>query len=292
MITEPLFSSFRWKKVIPRLNTLLKHFPYNKVTKPIPNAYKNNSSGIEKALGVVFDFVKDNKDVYLIGEFAYNQFLKESTLKQQNFSEIEIPFYKIVAIDYIPIVKAIIELLKNANYKVDIIEYYPLWSLTDYSVEIMCDQKLVARVFRYQKRCTPIKNITIDKSVVQIGSFDYVLLTELISAFRMKVMNDSIKKDYHNTIVSHLVEMRNYYLKNSKKTLTDDSLFQSLITSCIGLSVNPLEEAFEKRKEKKEMGKPMMFIYKPVRKLEHKWIFANTSGNKVNNPKNLKIRLK
>ena len=36
----------------------------------------------------------------------------------------------------------------------------------------------------------------------------------------------------------------------------------------------------------------MTFMYKPVREVKTKWIFANTSGNKISNPKNLKLKNK
>ncbi len=108
MITEPLFSSFRWKKIIPRLYTLQKHFPFNKVSKPVPTVYTHKND-INDMLSVIFDFIKDNKDVYLIGEFSYNQFLKESKIKKQNFSEINVPFHKSVSEDYVPTINKIVE---------------------------------------------------------------------------------------------------------------------------------------------------------------------------------------
>ena len=95
MMTEPLFSSFRWKKIFPRLYLLQKHYPFNKLLK---QPYNPNIGTLNKrALTIVFDFIKDNKNVYLFGEIAYNIFLRSlKNYKDFNKKELLIPYYSFV----------------------------------------------------------------------------------------------------------------------------------------------------------------------------------------------------
>lgn len=280
MLSEPMFSSFRWKKTIPRLYLLQKYYPFEKNDNDLKSVYE---VGPSEGLNIVLKFVENNPSVYLFGEFAYNKLL---SIAKINKNEIVIPFYRIVSINYKDDVKKIIDLLTKSKIgRVEAIEYYPLMQLNDYNVEIKCGGKTVAHVYKHQHRCIPVKNI----NNVQIGCFDYILLMEMVLAFSMKIENNSKKKLYHNTIISHLIKMRNKYLDSTKKTMLDDTIFQSMITKCIGETYNPIASAWEKRKQKKDEGKPMMFMYKPIKELKNKWVFANTSGSKINNPKNYRI---
>jgi len=285
MVTEPFFSSFRWKKTFPRLSMLQKHFPFNKPTRPVPqNVYR---TGTANALNVILDFVKNNTNVYLFGAFAYNRMLE---LAEPNEKQITVPFYEFVSIDYANDVKGLVKKLSDAGIKTDMTEYYPFWHFYDYNAEITHNGVVIAKIYRHLKRCTPVKEITYEKATVQLACFDFVLLMEMVAAFRMKTKQQSDKVNYHNIMISQLVSMRNAYLKANKKTMLDDTLFQSMVTTCIGATVDPQVEAHEKRKKKKALGKAMMFKYIPVHKLENRWVFANTSGNVVNNPKNLKVK--
>lgn len=297
MITEPYFSSFRWKKTFPRIYLLQKHYPVNKIHKEVSAAYKHKID-VQQVLKTVFDYIKNNLSIYVFGEFAYNELLKESLIKKSHIKKIKIPFYRFVSINYAEDVKKLLRQLETYGNDITTTEYYPFWHFTDYSCEIKYKGEIIAHIYNHLDRCTPVKTITYSEHtydpncLIQIGCFDFVLLMEMINAFKMKVNEDQEKRLYHNTMISHLIEMRNNYFKITKKNMLDESLFQSLSTSCIGKTHDPLLEAKKKRKMKKEQGKNAIFMYKPIKKLSTKWIFKNTSGNEINNPKNLKIKQK
>jgi hypothetical protein len=288
MITEPLFSSWRWQKTFPRIYLIQKHYPLKKINKALKDPYLHKKN-VDEPLKIVFENLKNNPNVYLFGQFAYNAFVNEST--QTDIKQMPISYYSVVSIDYVTDVKNIVAALQFKNFNVKLEEYYPFFNFTGFSVVIKVNGEIVAHVYKHMKRCTPIKTIKDKNDSIQIGSFDFVLLFEMISAFRARVTHDRNKKEYHDTIISHLIELRNNYFEQNKKTLLDHTLFQSFIPDCTGPFEDTMKLAKEKRKENKKKGKLPMFIYKPVHTLSTEWIFANSSGNLVNRDYNKKIKL-
>lgn len=291
MISEPYFSSWRWHKTFPRIFVLQKNYPFNKATKKVPQISFDNT--VQPILDIILGFIKNRKTIYCFGAVAFNQFYKASGIKGDIFKEIDVPFYQFVSVEYQKDVNELIDKLKENKHEIEVVEHYPLWHFLDYSTRIYYKKELVAEVYRHLHQCIPVKKVKVDTTgFIQIACFDFMFMMELINSFRAKIDNNSEKIHYYNITISHLIEMRSYYFRTNKKTLLDDSLFQSMITDCIGEARDPIISALEKRKKKKDAGKRAVFRYYPVAVLKHKWVFANTSGNKINNPKNLKLNKK
>lgn len=306
MLTDPVNSgSFRWKKTLPRIVSLQKHYPFNKASSKLPKLIadkEKDNEKIDKYLRVIFDFLKNKDSMALTGDYAYNQFLKESDImkdknKGQKYRVLDISKYEIISTNYEEDVKELFQKLKSLTTNpVDftLVEYYPFWMFLGYSVEILYDGKVLAHIMNYDKRCIPIKKIKLDKKdYVQIGSYDYNFLTNIIMSFRHRVNDEKDKYQYRNIMTSHLIEMRNYFFKNSKKTFLDDTLFQQFIVECIGETISPARESRLCVKEKIKKGKRAIWSYRPetdgIKDVESNFIFMNTSGNIINNINNLKI---
>ncbi len=297
MMSEPLFSSWRWSKIFKRLYLLQKYYPFQKMSPELPKAYihKTNMSGIKK---IIENFIKNNESIYLFGDFAYNCLVHESNLSNKLIKSTDIGIYQIVSTNYKIDALKLIREFKNANIKISFNEYYPLWTLTGHSVEITYENEPIVRVYHNMKRCCPTLKIKLNgddenkensNDFVQIGSFDYIFLMEMVMSFKQRVMRDQLKKRYHDTIISNLITLRQEYLKKNKLTLLDNSVFQSFIIPCVGKALDPIMEA-KKQKELKKEKQSTIFMYKPIREIKTKWIFANTSGNEIHNPKNFKLK--
>lgn len=289
MMSEPLFSSWRWPKIFKRLQLLQKYYPIHKMSSDLTktqNVYRHKND-ISNVMSVVEEFITNNKNIYLFGDYAYNYLIEKSETTNKSIKPVNMSIYRIVSTNYKNDSKQLIKMFKNKNIQITYKEYYPLWTLTGYSVELLYKGEIFAVIYHNMKRCCP--TIETNKSV-QIGSFDYLLLMEMIMSFKQKVLRDDQKKKYHDTIVTNMILLREEYLKSNKLTLLDPSIFQSFNIPCIGDAVDPITEAQKHRKEKKEKNMTT-FMYKPVRELTNKWIFANTSGNEIHNPKNLKIKI-
>lgn len=300
ILTDPLTSGLqRWEKTFPRIFKLQKHYPFNKATAKLPNIYKNkypNDDGINKIMKTTFDFIKNNKSVILYGDYAYNCFLNASGITKSKdhaiFQPLEIMKYEMVSTNYREDAKALIKLVKEkhpdlADY-ITISEFYPFWTLTGYSCEINYKDYPFVNITHYNRRCVPTKHA----NNVQIGSFDYTFLMNLIYTLKYRVQKDNDNYQYRNIMTSHLIAMRNYYFKTSKKNFLDDTLFQEFIVECTGETIEPRREAFLLIKEKKDKKKLIKWSYSPEKMRSEPtslYKFANTSGNIIRNPKNFRI---
>lgn len=313
MMTEPYFSNFRWQKIFPRLHKLQKHYPFNKATKKLPDAYNipsNDKLMVSKINKLIYDEVKNKDNFIVIGQYAYNYLLEESGIMRDNnlkskYQLIDIPFFQLVSTNYIPDTANMILTIKN-NFpdmkdKITFTEFYPLWMFTGYSTVIYYNKTPVCHITSYNKRPVPIQRVTAKifqnktsktetGKYIQIGSFDYIFLMNLITAFREKVAMIEEKYHYHNIMTSHLVEMRNYYLKKNNKNLLDDTLFRSFVTDTVGEIVDVNREISLERDRKYKEGKLVIFKYNPAEpRTPPDYKFANTSGNEIRKPINLKV---
>jgi len=225
----------------------------------------------------------------------------------KKYRYLNVPYYEIVFNEYkyngIELIKYLKEKHPDEKDNINIVEHYPFWSLMGYSAYIKYKDHTIAHIISHNRRCTPTKKvqpkifkrnkIIIDKGkFVQLGAFDYVMLNNLIFGMRGRVNNDRDIQRYHNIMNSHLVEMRNYYLKKNSRTMFDDTLFQEFLVTCTGKTFEPSREIRLIRQKKYEQGKPPVFRYNPHKKFkepESKYLFPNSSGNQINNPKNLRL---
>jgi len=311
IITEPYFSYDRWKKIFPRLKLLQKYYPINKATKNLNNAYnvpKKNSEIVMKINDFVIDEMKNKNNFIVVGQYAYNQMLEYSKIIQdkkfnKKYKIINIPFLQVISTNYISdTVHMIINIKKFLNELADNItftEFYPLWMFTGYSTVIYYDSIPILHITSHNDRCVQTKqvhvrkygnNITEKDNNIQLGCFDLVLLMNLTSGLRARVNFLDDRYQYHNIMTSHLVEMRNYYLNKNKKTLLDNTLFESFMDTCVGSTISPLRKhRLEKNKKFKE-NKKVAFRYDPERpKDAPDYKFANRSGNLINKVRNYKI---
>lgn len=309
MLSEPYFSSRRWEKVFPRLYLLQKHYPFNKASSKLTDAYdvpKNLKEQIKGINNLLCDLIKNKESFIVTGQYAYNCLLEESGIMKDKtlgskYHLIDTPFMQLISTNYIPdcveIIKELRVLLNNDD-KLTFKEFYPLWMFTGYSVVIYYDNFPVLHITAHNNRCTPCHKIkplcnvsaTPKKDFVQIGSFDFIFLMNLISTLRVRVNDQKEKYHYHNIMTSQLIEMREYYFKKNKLTLFDDSLFQSFIPICTGETMDPMKEVRLLREKKFKEGKLVVYRYNPENKAPPPdYKFANTSGNDVHYPANLKI---
>jgi hypothetical protein len=295
--TDPYFSGdFRWKKVFDRLYIINKNFPFNKATSPLPSAYAIKKDVEIKVIELskhVEEFFKDKSSIIVVGQYAYNALLNETNLAKTRpkiFKQIEHPFYQLISTNYIEDSIELYKTLKLLSDKITFKEYYPLWVFTGYNIIIYYDNFPIVHITSHNDRCSQVRTIKQDKATVQIGCFDLIFLYNLISGFKSKVTSNTDKFHYHNIMTSHLIEIRNDYFKHSKKTLLDNTLFQSFIVECTGPTHDPKTETLIRRQKKYEAGKMVVFSYKPASPSKiPDYKFANTSGNEISNTRNLKI---
>jgi hypothetical protein len=315
MITEPMFSSFRWEKTFPRIYLLQKHYPFNKATAPLPKVDQIKSedeTNVNILLGTIFDFIKDNDNLIVTGKYAYDVMLHESKIMDsptlgKKYKYIKPCPYQFVSIKYREDVKALLDKLRQDNKtlasNISIVEHYPFWQLYGYSTYVYYKNYQICHIIHYNRRCTPFKQVDAyvfpngkagkEKGKVSIGTFPFNLLMNMCTAFYYRVNKNDELYQFYNIMTSHMVEIRNYYLEKNKKSIFDETLFQEFTYECKGDALDPQRESRLIKLKKKAEGKPIVFRYKPETEYEEhpstNYRFANSSGNPINNERNYRI---
>jgi hypothetical protein len=86
--------------------------------------------------------------------------------------------------------------------------------------------------------------------------------------------------------------IKNKWLNENSKTVTDESIFQDFTFKCFGLPVDPIRSSFLDIVEKRKEGKRLKFRYEPSGKKGKvpEFMFSNTSGNQIINKKYLILK--
>lgn len=311
MFTDPLVSSFRWTKEMPRLSLLQKYYPIKNIDRPltsVPKIPTDKKTDIKQLLNTVFNFLINRKTTITTGWYAYNYFINESKFKSKNITPVEIPYYEFISTDYVNDANELIKTLKKENPKladkVGTIEYYPFFQFTGFSATITYDSVPIAKISDYNHRCTPfvnVKPINFDNSktdikkndIIQMGSFSLVFLMNMFDVVKYRT-NDMKNESYmHRTILSNLLKIKKYYLNKNNKNILDNTIFKDFIIDCIGDIKTLFRDSYERKQKKKEQNKPYVFKYEPesgnVKTEPPNYIFANSAGTPIKNEKNLKL---
>lgn len=310
MMTDPLISYWRFEadlKSFKRFFLLQKYYPLPFSNNPID--IDGSTPTIDSAIDTVFKFLLNKKSVIVIGFYAYNYFLNASKLldKKNKFKLLSVPYFEFISTDYRNDSLKLIDALKsNVTLNKDDIkhsEFYPFFQFTGHSVDIYLGEDLIARIYNHNKKCIPFQDVPamefkdgksniVHKSTIRLCTFPFVLLYSLISIMRARTNNDEDTKDLYYTMTSHLIEMRNNYFNVEKKSYLDNSLFREFIVECAGETISPDRQRRLLIESRKKKNKKYTFSYEPsdgVKEAESNYVFANSSGNIIVNPKNLRL---
>ncbi len=296
VFTDPIVSYWRLKdkKTFERYYLLQKYHPLPYNNKPITIKTIEDKDINQKLLNTVLEFTKNKDTLIHNGFFAYNYYLKESNMLDKpssKFKTLDVPYYEIVSVNYKSDTLELIRTLKESvdSDKFTIEEHFPFFQYLGYSTVIKYNENVICTIYHSNNRCVPFKTCKIDSNNYLVGTFNYVLLNNLSSLIKYKTDRDEESKNLQYTIVSHLIEMRKFYFKRTKKTIFDKSPFQDFSLDYKGSTLSSDKERQMIGELRKKKNKPFLFTYEPANKKESeqiiKYIFANTSGNIIKNPK-------
>lgn len=316
VMTDPMNSYFRIEKTFKRLSLMQKIFPLPHSKSPIE--IDSPPRNMDIAFNLVHDFLSDRKSCIVVGMYAYNHLIAESKINERKSDRkttpinfLDINYYEVISTNYIADTKNIInslyekfstpEMKKMITYK----EFYPFFQYLGYSTDIYFERELILRIYHYNNRCTPYCVVPAlyfrkgeydaSKKKIMIGSFSQQVMYALINITRARTNNDNNTKNVYYTMLSHIIEMRNYFFATQKKTIYDNSMFQEFVMRCTGYTESLQMEKALRIERKKKLGKMYSFRYVPatdIGKNLGRHMFKNSSGNEIQNPKNIKIDLK
>jgi hypothetical protein len=312
MLTDPLVSYWRMDgdlKAIRRFSLLQKHYPLQYITSPIE--ISGSCDALNIALGIVGNFIINKKTLVNIGFYAYDYLLNYSKVTTMKLPEAKkfrlmcVPYYEIISTSYRSDFFELIELLKSHDLlksNIKHTEFYPFFQFTGYSVDIYVGNDLIVRLLSNDKRCIPYISVPAMefsegkakeiKGKVQIGTFQVCLLNTLVNAIRHRTIDEKDMMELYYCMSSHLQEMRDIYLEQNNKSILDDTLFKDFVVDCVGETETPERKRKLLIQQRKKKNQKLSFLYEPsegVKNPEINYVFLNTSGNLINNPKNLKL---
>lgn len=312
MFTDPLLSYWRMDdlKAFKRFFLLQKHYPLPHNEKPLE--ISGSTPALDVVLDVVQKFLEHRQSTIVIGFYAYDQFLKGSGIlddkSNAKFGYVQPPYYEFISTNYrqdcLDLIAALKDIININKADIKHKEFYPFFQFTGYNTEIWLGKDLVARVFSHGKKCYPYLTVEAcrfgDKSVnvgsgsktIQIGTFAVTLLGFLINVMRARTNGDKDTMDLYYVMSSHIVEMRDYFFRNNGKSILDDTMFKDFIVRCVGETITPEMQRKLLIDERKRKNKRYTFRYDPedgVKTPDSDYQFLNSSGNEINNVKNLKL---
>lgn len=317
VLTDPLTSWFRLDKTFDRLVLMLKHYPLPSITDSIN--IEPPELDLDVAFNVVHKFLIDRESCITVGMYALNHLVKESKIyerikknKKSNLTKIDITYinyYEIITTQYKTDTRDLIlklyETFPEQKNRITYEENYPFFQYFGYNVNIKFDDEIICRVYHYNTRCIPYKDVPAlyfknsdyikHKGNIRIGTYALQILYNLINVMKARTDGNHNDKHLYFTIISHMIETRNYFFEQNKKDIFSDSLFQEFITKCIGDMLRPQVEKAKRIERRRKAGKRYTWSYNPDnendRNNNSNYFFKNSSGNFIRNEKNRKIDL-
>lgn len=322
MLTDPINSWFRIEKGYHRFAVLQKCFKFPQNLAAIDTG--DSSEELDSALFHVINFAKNKPSLLSVGFHAYNHFLKQSGIPAQkggrgkgkskeprqrtaeaSLKYLNVPYYEFISTNYKEDAMELITSLKETFGDKDItyVEHYPFFQFFGYNVSIKYKGDLIAKVYSHNRRCTPFHeaegefmsaNVSDHRKLggkLYFGSFSMALIYVLINIQYYRANNDDDMKELFYVVASHLIYMRRFFYDTSGKNLLTEGPFREMEIKCTGKTISTFAEQKERITKRKKEGKRLKFNYDPQFTISKrpKIIFLNTSGNPINNEKNLRL---
>jgi len=307
MISDPCISYWRFDndlKGLKRLQLLQRFCPMTYNETKLHTRYYKTDDDVHKC---IYSYITQQKSIIMIGLYAFNYFLYVSGLSKDTtkFSLIDIPYYEFISVDYRNDALKLIDFLQSSIEDITYKEFYPFFQYTDFSVNIYHKNKLIVKIYGNNNKRIPFIETSLcnfftkkknAEKTIKLGSFSTVLLYGYIKLYWERTNGNKEEQINYYAFVTQLVSIRNYYLKNNKKTILDDTLFRDFIVQGIGYTIQPEREKTIMIDEKKRLKKRYMFRYEPHyiigeddKPSRITFSFSNTSGNEITNAKLLKL---
>ena len=288
---DPLTSYvFRLEKTYKRAYLLQKYYPAKRMNKP--DKFPLTNSNV-KALEIVKDFLKNKESTVTIGYYVFLYYISNGKLPKTE----SIPFFEFISINFRKDAYDLISLLKQQYEdpgRITVIEYYPFFQFYGHKAVILVDSVPIAHIYNNNMKCIPYRDIAEGKYKIRLGTYAYTLMMILILYHKARVDEDKINEQNYKYMYSEMIHTRNDFLKQNKKTIMDDTIYQEFQIACTGETLDPprlFRLKIQKRKAKKQA---YTFNYDPIKDRKKELDipqFANTSGNIVRKDKNRKINI-
>lgn len=274
VFNDPMTSYFVLEKTFKRTIHMIEEYPFEKKECDLPKLPTLNK------LDEVRKMIQSINDVIITGHYAYYYYKYKAENKKVS---LDIPYYDIISINIENDAKIIYTKLREIYSQIIVKEYRPFYQFLDQRIEFYDNKNnLILRLYGNYGKCIPY--ISLSKKNVKISTFSYTLMFSLIMEIYHNINNNNNETEMYQCMFSHLLQYRQKYLKDHKKTIIDDTPFKEFVIQCSGEATDPkrvylLDKSERKRKRQRVMTD---FVYHPETSKgfdPNKIKYENTSGN-------------
>jgi hypothetical protein len=293
---NPMLCSRLWEKTFKREFLLLKNYPLE----VFENHFVIQKPSMEingYHLKIKQEFLKGDPNVLINGFDAYNFYVRYG---MDNGLECHLPFIELSSVSYVETVINLFAFVRQIVINADAVsisEYTHFFQFVGHSVMITYNGISLVSVNEINNTCVPTIDVS---SGIKYAAYQYLLMSLLINKFRIFLGDDKQMYKNYGTAISNLIKVKNYYLKQNKLDVINNSPFGEFRTSCVGTPISPTRLYLARRNERKENGKRVEFTYTPdnffkmpdesQKKFDpKKHKYHNASGNIIVQPEKMKF---
>ena len=279
VMTDPMTSYWRLEKSINRFQTMFELYKLSEM-KQIDSFDNLKIFGKvdEKAIRLIRKLIVHKSQLVVVGTHAYDYYMGK--IKGKKIGDIA-PYY-LISIDLDKDFQKISKILKEKYpNRITVKSYHPFYEFIDKRHEFYLDGVQILKLYGNNGRC--IVFYQSEKKYTKFGTFNLIMLYNLFEYFNSITHNKDMI-GYYGKFINNFINIKNKWLNENSKTVTDKSIFQDFTFKCIGQSFNPIRESRLEIIRKKKEGKRLKFRYEPSGKPPERlpeFSYPNTSGNEI-----------
>ena len=307
-LTNPIIDyERRLEKALTRGKLTMDNYPLE-LTKINNIKIENFSTDILNLITYLISIICSLDTILFIGFTALDVYLNPNKKLKQQSVIYNNNLIEIVSINLKDDVKKIYNLiikyfLDNKKIIDDIItieQYYPFFQFLDKKIIFKFKGKSFLIIYGNNERCNPYNIVKFihnnNNYSIKIGSFNYTFMYFLIKYHLAYINKNRDLTNLYDTIMYKLLESRNNFLDKYNYTVLDKTIFEDYNIDCLGEPVDLQIKFLLSRRDKKLLPKSAIYPYDPEERRDNydtdMYFFTNTSGNIINNPKDMIINIK
>jgi hypothetical protein len=301
--TDPITSFRRLDKNIKRGKLIMKNYPL--ILEDAKITLSNLNKSIHNLINNLLPEIIKLQNIIFIGQIAFDTFLNPNiNMKSQktiyNHSPIEFISTNLrhdVKLIYNLIVKYFLTFEKNNNFNDTILlnQYHPYFQFTDKKAVFKYNGEIFLTIYGNNERCNPYHEISLEHNnksfPIKIATFNLLFMYNLIKYHYAITFKDKESKKTQDHIMYQLLISRDNFLNSNNKTVIDNTIFEDFTITCVGVPESSMRKFMLSRRDRKLMPRSAIHPYDPDEKKDNfpfdSYYFNNTSGNIINNPKDL-----
>ena len=227
----------------------------------------------------------------------------------QSETYVNIPYYEMYSVNYVEDGVKLLEFIDSLPNKDDFKyeEHYPFFQFFDFSTVVFYKNTPIIYLYGNNKNCIPFVSVpTIQFSSnnnkvtpipgnnnINLCSFDKNLLHQLILLVKVRVDNRNDENDTIYKTINGIVNLRDKYLTSKNiPTMGDNTVFEHLVSDCIGKQGNPKREKLISSREKFKQHKKQFRFDPECASPDYdpsNFRFSNSTGNVITIKNHLKL---